>query len=107
MPIPKKVPSLRDAVNSAMRRKTGDIMNQSSTPILTLRLLAAWFLLFGLASGQTTSRLSSSFLARGEQALLEISVAGGEPDEIPEIQPVENLEIQPSGRGPMTRMLPG
>ncbi|RYD32754.1 MAG: hypothetical protein EOP87_12270, partial [Verrucomicrobiaceae bacterium] len=59
------------------------------------------------AHGQTTSRLSSTFLARGEQALLEISVAGGEPDEIPEIEPVEHIEIQPSGRGPLTRMLPG
>lgn len=83
------------------------MMNHSRNLIPALRLLAAWLLLFGLAQGQTTSRLSSSFLARGEQALLEISVAGGEPDEIPEIQPVENLEIQPSGRGPMTRMLPG
>ncbi len=59
------------------------------------------------AGGQTTSRLSTSFLARGEQALLEVSVVGGEPDALPEISAARNISIQPTGRGPIPRMLPG
>jgi tetratricopeptide (TPR) repeat protein len=38
---------------------------------------------------------------------LEISVAGGQPAEIPQIPKIRNLTIQPSGRGPQTRLLPG
>lgn len=60
-----------------------------------------WVLLSISALGQTTSRISSAFLARGEQALLEISVIGGMPDEFPEIAEVKNIVIQPTGRGPM------
>lgn len=103
----KKAPSPRDAENSAMRRKTGDIMNHLRQFIPIFRPLAALLLLSGLACGQTSSRLSTNFLARGEQALLEVSVIGGEPDEMPEIDPVENIDIQPSGRGPKVNMLPG
>lgn len=82
-------------------------MNHLRKFIPILRPLAGLLFMCGLAHGQTTSRLSTTFLARGEKALLEISVAGGEPEEIPEIEPIANVEIQPSGRGPLTRMLPG
>lgn len=59
------------------------------------------------AHGQTSSRLSTSFLARGEQALLEVIISGGQPTELPVIPNVRNLAIQPSGRDPSPRMLPG
>ena len=68
-----------------------------------LMLLA---LLCTLGHGQTTSRLSTNFLARGEEALLEVSVIG-QPGDIPEIGDVKNITIQPAARRPMTRMLPG
>jgi len=71
------------------------------------RILAAW-LLFGIhAAAQTSSRISSRFLARGEQALLEVAVSGTRPDAIPEIPGVNGLEIRPAGRGPQTKLLPG
>lgn len=73
----------------------------------TLPILALWALLAANALAQTSSRISSAFLARGEQALLEVSVVGGQPDEIPEIAPIKDIAIQPASRRPMTRMLPG
>lgn len=73
----------------------------------TLSLVAIWAVLSSGAHGQTTSRLTSSFLARGEQALLEVAVAGGQASEIPEISAVPNISIIPSGRPPRTEMLPG
>lgn len=75
---------------------------QHLTRILTI--LAA---LCCLAHGQTTSRLSTAFLARGERALLEVAVAGGEPTEMPEMPVIPKAAIQPSPRGPQTRILPG
>jgi hypothetical protein len=75
---------------------------------IILPALALWTLLATAAtSAQTSSRISSAFLARGEQALLEISVVGGMPNEIPEVSPIKDVEIQPASRRPMTRMLPG
>ena len=74
---------------------------------IMLRALALWTLLAPASGAQTSSRISSAFLARGEQALLEISVVGGQPNEIPEITPIKDVEIQPASRRPMTRMLPG
>jgi tetratricopeptide (TPR) repeat protein len=71
-----------------------------------LTVITLWCLLTTV-SGQTTSRISTAFLARGEQALLEISVVGGQPSEIPEIDPVKDIAIQPASRRPMTKMLPG
>lgn len=60
-----------------------------------------WLLLSASVLGQATSRISSAFLARGEQALLEVSVRGDLPDEFPEIAEVRNITIQPTGRGPI------
>ncbi len=82
-------------------------MNTSKNFIRAFLTLAAWLLINTHAGSQTTSRLSTSFLARGEQALLEISVAGGQPNKIPEPTKIRNIAIQPSGRGPQTRMMPG
>lgn len=92
-----------------MPKKTGKLMNTWNHFI---RLLAATALLAGLgtsASGQASSRLSSIFLARGEQALLEITVvaplAGGLP-EIP-LPKIRNVAIQQSGRSPQGNRLSG
>jgi len=70
-------------------------------------VLAAWLMLCAPVLAQTTSRLSSRFLARGEQALLEIAVSGVQPSAFPEIPAVKGVEIRPSGRGAQTKMLPG
>ncbi len=67
----------------------------------------AWLCLILCINGQTSSQLSSCFLARGEQALLEVSIIGGEPKSLPVITSVKSLLIQSAGRGPQTRMLPG
>jgi tetratricopeptide (TPR) repeat protein len=62
-----------------------------------------------VAHAQTSSRLSTSFLARGELAVLEVAVIGGQPDEMPEISAVKDIRIQPSARGGrmQTRLLTG
>jgi len=73
----------------------------------TLTLLTLWGVLAGVAAADVTARLSSRFLARGERALLEISVVGGKPTRQPEIAPLEGVQIQSTGRGPQTRMTPG
>ena len=67
----------------------------------------AWLCLVLCGNSQTSSQLSSCFLARGEQVLLEVSVVGGEPKSLPVISSVKNVLIQSAGRGPQTRMLPG
>ncbi len=82
-------------------------MKTSKFLIKAAEALVVCFILTAAAHGQITSRLSSSFLARGEQALLEVSVVGSQPDDIPEVGRVERVTIQPSGRGPQARMLPG
>ena len=73
----------------------------------TLTAITAWAFVCTSADGQTTSRLSTAFLARGEQAMLEVAVTGGEPTAMPEIPAVARTTIQTTGRGPQTRMLPG
>ncbi|GAA5115868.1 BatD family protein [Luteolibacter yonseiensis] len=69
--------------------------------------LAVWMMLSGILHGQTTSRLSSSFIARGESALLEIGIMGGQPDHVPAAPTVKDIEIEPTGRGPRPSMMPG
>jgi tetratricopeptide (TPR) repeat protein len=82
-------------------------MNPTRHLFLTSITAIATVLLSSGLRAQTTSRLSSSFLARGEQAILEVSVPDGQPDEVPEIAPVADMEIEPTGRGPMMRRMPG
>jgi tetratricopeptide (TPR) repeat protein len=72
-----------------------------------LPMLAAWLFLCAPGAAQTTSRLSTRFLARGEQALLEISVTGTPPDSAPEIPAVAGVEIRPAGSVPRPNRLPG
>ncbi|MEX1048801.1 MAG: hypothetical protein WED15_04700 [Akkermansiaceae bacterium] len=76
-------------------------MHTEKTSSSGIPTLIVGLLLCANGLGQTTSRISSTFLARGEQAVLEVSVLGGIPDEFPEIMEVQNLSILPSGRGPM------
>jgi tetratricopeptide (TPR) repeat protein len=72
-----------------------------------LCLLATWLLLCAPALAETTSRLSSRFLARGEKALLEIAVSGAPPSAMPQIPAVKGVEIRPTGRGPQTKQMLG
>ena len=67
----------------------------------------AWLLLTHCGSSQTSSRMSTCFLARGEQALLEVAIVGGQPETMPLITQLTNVLIQPTGRGADTKMLPG
>ena len=59
------------------------------------------------SSAEAISRLSSRFLTRGEQALLEVCISGGVPSTIPQIPNVPGVKIAPTNRGPQTRLLPG
>lgn len=70
-------------------------------------LPAAWLLLAATVHGETSSRLSSRFLARGEQALLEIAVSNAQPSAFPQIPRVEGVTIQLASREPRPQQLPG
>ncbi len=70
-------------------------------------LLIAWFFLTAISSGKSLSRLSTRFLARGEQALLEVSVVGMQPTALPEIPTVKGVQIRAVGTEPQTQLLPG
>ncbi len=74
---------------------------------ITHKILAAWLILAVHAAAQASSRLSSRFLARGEQALLEIAVTGARPEAFPTIPEIAGVEIRPAGRGAQTKLLPG
>ena len=88
-------------------RKIGNDMHTWQHFRRWLSVLTTGTLLLTDSQGETTSRLSTAFLARGEQALLEVAVAGGEPNEMPEIPAIARATILPSRRGVQTRMLPG
>jgi hypothetical protein len=72
----------------------------------TAAVFVLWALVMGCGYGITTSRLSSRFLARGEQALLGIACSQ-KPSALPEIPDVEGIRITPYGRGVQPRLLPG
>ncbi len=77
---------------------------------LTFRRLLAALTLWACCTplhAETSSRLSSVFLSRGEQGTLEVAVAGGQPDRLPLTPEVDGVDIEPLGRGPRTSMLPG
>ncbi|MBJ7397047.1 MAG: hypothetical protein JHC76_13500 [Akkermansiaceae bacterium] len=82
-------------------------MNTQNNLKRVLLVAISWISLCSAVNSQTISRLSSSFLARGEQALLEVVVIGAQITEIPEAPQVKNLAIQFSGRAPQTNLLPG
>jgi tetratricopeptide (TPR) repeat protein len=73
-------------------------MNAPTFRIIALMLLAA-----SIGCGAVRSKISSGFVARGEQSLFEIRVEGQEPDEMPRIPVVKDVEIEPIGYGPSTR----
>jgi hypothetical protein len=75
------------------------------TRILTA--IAVWISLVAYAEAQTTSRLSTIIIARGEKAYLEVAVLGTQADEPPEIPLVKGVLVQPSGYGAQTRMVSG
>ena len=72
-----------------------------------LSIAIAWLLFGALGSAQTISRLSTCFLARGEKALLEISVIGKEPQGSPLIPRVEKVGIQAASIGAQQRPITG
>ncbi len=72
-----------------------------------VRLALAGLFLLAEASAQTSVRLSTRFLARGEQALLEITTVGKEPEQLPVIPEIRGVSIESSGFGAQARVLPG
>ncbi len=82
-------------------------MNIWNSPALTIRAAALWIFLCCAIHAQVTARLSSSFLARGEQATLEVAISGGIPVGTPQITQIEKVRIQETSMGPVTQMLPG
>jgi predicted small lipoprotein YifL len=70
-------------------------------------LLTAWLLISAHAGAEAISRLSSRFLARGEQALLEIAVTGVQPTAFPIIPEVPGVEIRLLGQGAKPKQIPG
>ena len=67
---------------------------QRSAPVFLFLAMAS------LAHAQSYSRLSSRFLARGEQALLQLCITGSEPEASPRIPNVKDVTIQSAGFGP-------
>ncbi len=59
------------------------------------------------ATAEVRVDLSSRFLVRGEQALLEITTLGDAPDRALAIPQVPGVEIRPAGMGLRPRNLPG
>jgi tetratricopeptide (TPR) repeat protein len=82
-------------------------MNALTKMIRILPALWTWMFLCDTSFAQTSSRLSTAFLARGEQALLEVVVVGAKDVGVPEIPAVKDVAIQFSGRGPRANILPG
>ena len=60
-----------------------------------------------IASAEALSRLSSRFLTRGEQALLEVCISGATPSSTPQIPNIPGVQITATNRGAQTRLLPG
>jgi hypothetical protein len=59
-----------------------------------------------LVAQTVKTKLYSSFLARGEKALMELIVEGGEPDDMPIVPKIQGVEIELIGNGP-GEMVPG
>lgn len=69
--------------------------------------LVLWLVSAAPLVAQTVkTKLYSSFLARGEKALVELIVEGGEPDDMPIVPKIEGVEIELVGHGPGD-MIPG
>ena len=81
-------------------------MNNRKNLTLIPQAIAVWIALSATINAQVTSRLSTSFIARGEQAVLEVSV-GSEPISPPLITQINNVKIQEINFSPAPRMMPG
>jgi len=71
-----------------------------------IRILLLYLLVTSLGHANVRSLISSSFLARGEKAIFEIRVEQQEPDEMPRIEEVKDVVIEPIGFG-RPQMYPG
>jgi len=71
-----------------------------------IRILFLYLLVTSLGHANVRSLISSSFLARGEKAIFEIRVEQQEPDEMPRIEEVKDVVIEPIGFG-RPQMYPG
>ena len=79
-------------------------------PDRTARFIRRWFIalaLVGTAAADVRVDLSSRFLVRGEQALLEITTLGDMPDRDPVLPSIAGVEIRPTGMAMRARNLPG
>ena len=81
---------------------TGTI-NQNGLGIL----LAAWLLIPVSAGAEVSSRLSTRFLARGEQARLEVAVTDVKPTAMPVIPEVPGVDIRQEDGRAMPRQIAG
>ncbi|MFT3990357.1 MAG: tetratricopeptide repeat protein [Luteolibacter sp.] len=80
----------------------------NSHPISTKWLTLAIFLIAcSFLHAQATTRLSSRFLARGEQAWLEVTVSGNDPGDPPQIPQIKDVIVRPAGFGAQARILRG
>jgi tetratricopeptide (TPR) repeat protein len=66
---------------------------------ITLRIIILTLLGVALGHGAVRSKISSGFIARGEQCLFEIRVEGQEPDSMPLVPEVKDVVIEPIGFG--------
>jgi hypothetical protein len=78
---------------------------QKATACLAVLLVFAC--VASVASGQVRADLSSLFLARGEQAMLEVTTLGHDAEAAPIIPEIPGVEIRPTGYGTQARNLPG
>lgn len=60
-----------------------------------------------LAAAQVRIDMSSRFLARGEQAVLEVTTLGADAEAAPILPNIPGVEIRPAGFGSQARNLPG
>lgn len=71
-----------------------------------IRILCLYLLVTSIGHANVRSLISSSFLARGEKAIFEIRVEQQEPDEMPRIEEVKDVVIEPIRFG-RPQMYPG
>ncbi len=65
-----------------------------------LKLVLMWMVILGIAEVRAAeARISSAFLARGENTVLEVLVTGGLPDQLPMMPEVKGVDIVLLGRG--------
>ena len=82
------------------------MITRKFTGLFLLRMLAlAWLSTF-TAEAQMSARMSSQFLAQGEQGIFEISIAGDQPDFDPIVPEIPQVGIRSLGHGTYPRRSP-